>query len=76
MDGLTDVSPDALDVRSYRLAGGAVAERFAEGHETEFPKILALYDEVHSWITTAVAPRSGRRGRSGPTRTETPNPCG
>ncbi len=42
---------EAADVRSYRLAGGHVAERFAEGHETDFPEILALYDEVHSWIT-------------------------
>ena len=42
---------DASDVRSYRLAGGHVAERFAEGRETDFPEILALYDEVHSWIT-------------------------
>lgn len=42
---------DASDVRSYRLAGGSVAERFAEGRETDFPEILALYDEVHSWIT-------------------------
>ncbi|HEU4547332.1 MAG TPA: hypothetical protein VFR88_13650, partial [Microlunatus sp.] len=42
---------DASDVRSYRLAGGYVAERLAEGRETDFPEILALYDEVHSWIT-------------------------
>lgn len=42
---------DASDVRSYRLAGGHVAERVAEGRETDFPEILALYDEVHSWIT-------------------------
>ena len=42
---------DAADVRSYRLAGGHVAERHAEGRETDFPDILALYDEVHSWIT-------------------------
>ncbi|HEY5783755.1 MAG TPA: MerR family transcriptional regulator [Microlunatus sp.] len=42
---------DAADVRSYRLAGGHVAERHAEGREADFPDILALYDEVHSWIT-------------------------
>jgi len=42
---------DNADVRSYRLAGGHVAERHAEGRETDFPDILALYDEVHSWIT-------------------------
>jgi DNA-binding transcriptional MerR regulator len=47
-----DAGPtDAGDVRSYRLAGGHVAERHAEGPETYFPDILALYDEVHSWIT-------------------------
>src|SRR6478735_828972 len=47
-----DAGPtDAGDVRSYRLAGGHVAERQAEGPETDFPDILALYDEVHSWIT-------------------------
>jgi DNA-binding transcriptional MerR regulator len=51
VDGLIEVPPDAVDVRSYRLAGGTVAERFAEGRETDFPEILALYDEVHSWIT-------------------------
>jgi DNA-binding transcriptional MerR regulator len=51
VDGLVDVPSDAADVRSYRLTGGSVAERFAEGRETDFPEILALYDEVHSWIT-------------------------
>lgn len=51
VDGLIEVPPNALDVRSYRLAGGPVAERFAEGSQTDFPEILALYDEVHSWIT-------------------------
>jgi len=50
VDGLTSLEA-ADDVRSYRLAGGTVAERFAEGAETDFPDILALYDEVHSWIT-------------------------
>ena len=54
VDGLlgADATPgDAGDVRSYRLAGGHVAERRAEGPETDFPDILALYDEVHTWIT-------------------------
>jgi DNA-binding transcriptional MerR regulator len=51
VDGLTEVT-DA-DVRSYRLTGGPVAERFAEGAETDFPEILALYDEVHAWITAS-----------------------
>ena len=48
----SDAGPaDAGDLRSYRLAGGHVAERHAEGRETYFPDILALYDEVHTWIT-------------------------
>jgi DNA-binding transcriptional MerR regulator len=54
VDGLLepDAGPaDAGDLRSYRLAGGHVAERLAEGRETDFPDILALYDEVHTWIT-------------------------
>jgi DNA-binding transcriptional MerR regulator len=51
VDGLTDVADG--DVRSYRLSGGPVAERFAEGKETYFPEILALYDEVHAWITSS-----------------------
>lgn len=50
VDGLADSSGD---VRSYRLAGGLTANRYAEGAETWFPEILALYDEVHSWITDA-----------------------
>lgn len=41
------------DVRSYRLTGGMVATRYAEGPETWFPEILALYDEIHTWITEA-----------------------
>ena len=49
-----EVSPDpGGDLRSYRLAGGHVAERLAEGRETDFPDILALYDEVHAWITAS-----------------------
>jgi DNA-binding transcriptional MerR regulator len=51
VDGLTE--PADGDVRSYRLGGGPVAERFAEGKETDFPEILALYDEVHAWITSS-----------------------
>jgi DNA-binding transcriptional MerR regulator len=51
VDDLTD--PADGDVRSYRLSGGPVAERFAEGEETHFPDILALYDEVHAWITAS-----------------------
>jgi DNA-binding transcriptional MerR regulator len=51
VDGL--IEPGDGDVRSYRLGGGMVAERFAEGKETDFPEILALYDEVHAWITSS-----------------------
>ncbi|MDJ1114907.1 MerR family transcriptional regulator [Microbacterium dauci] len=50
VEGLIDAG---ADVRSYRLSGGAVALRSAEGTETDFPAVLALYDEVHSWITDA-----------------------
>ncbi len=39
------------DVRCYRMPGGLLATREAEGRETHFPEILGLYDEVHSWIT-------------------------
>jgi DNA-binding transcriptional MerR regulator len=53
VDGLTELSDADGDVRSYRLGGGTVAERFAEGRETNFPEILALYDEVHTWITSS-----------------------
>ena len=49
-DGLTDL---AGDVRSYRFPGGLVALRYAEGAETWFPDILALYDEVYAWLTDA-----------------------
>ena len=50
VDGLTDTDGA---VRSYRLSGGLVASRYAEGRETWFPEILALYDEIHTWITEA-----------------------
>lgn len=53
VDGLVDGDANSVDVRSYRLPGGLVATRDAEGRETDFPEILALYDEVHSWITDA-----------------------
>lgn len=48
VDGLVDVDGP---VRSYRLSGGLVASRHAEGPETWFPEILALYDEIHTWVT-------------------------
>ena len=53
VDGLIEPADADGDVRSYRLGGGPVAERFAEGKETDFPEILALYDEVHAWITSS-----------------------
>jgi hypothetical protein len=49
VDAIADV-PDA-DIRSYRMPGGLLATRHAVAPETDFPEILALYDEVHSWIT-------------------------
>ncbi|KAA9084168.1 MerR family transcriptional regulator [Microbacterium radiodurans] len=61
VDGLVDCAVDA-DVRSYRLSGGQVATRSAHGAETDFPGILAIYDEVHAWIT------SGGRAPIGPPR--------
>ncbi len=50
VDDLADTDDD---VRSYRLSGGMVANRFAEGPETDFPEILGLYDELHCWISDA-----------------------
>jgi DNA-binding transcriptional MerR regulator len=50
VDELTDLTGD---IRSYRLPGGLVANRLAVGKETDFPEILGLYDEVHSWIAQA-----------------------
>jgi DNA-binding transcriptional MerR regulator len=50
VDGLADTNDD---IRSYRLPGGMMANRLAEGPETSFPEILGLYDEVHCWITAA-----------------------
>ena len=53
VDGVIEPADADGDVRSYRLGGGPVAERSAEGKETDFPEILALYDEVHAWITSS-----------------------
>lgn len=50
VDDLADLTGE---IRSYQLPGGWVANREAVGSETDFPQILALYDEVHSWITDA-----------------------
>lgn len=48
VDGLTDLTGD---VRSHRMPGGTAAAREAVGEETWFPGILAVYDDVHGWIT-------------------------
>ena len=53
VDGLLEPTEADGDLRSYRLSGGQVAERLAEGRETDFPEILAVYDEVHAWITSS-----------------------
>jgi len=53
VDGLLEPAETDGDLRSYRLSGGQVAERLAEGSETDFPEILAVYDEVHAWITSS-----------------------
>ena len=53
VDGLLEPAEADGDLRSYRLSGGQVAERLAEGSETDFPEILAVYDEVHAWITSS-----------------------
>lgn len=50
VDGLADLTGE---IRSYRLSGGLMASRYAEGRETWFPEILALYDDLHSWITAS-----------------------
>lgn len=75
VDGLLEPADADGDLRSYRLSGGQVAERFAEGGETDFPEILAVYDEVHAWAPRAVVCRSGRRARFGITRRETRSRC-
>lgn len=50
VDALIEVDAGDADIRSRRTTGGLVARRYAEGPETDFPAILALYDEVHTWI--------------------------
>ena len=73
VDGLAELEGD---VRSHRMSGGLTAQREAVGSETDFPEILALYDEVYSWITDPARPWSGRLGRSGTTRPVIPNRSG
>lgn len=45
-------SPGQTDdgVRSYRLSGGRFAVVTVEAEDTDFPAILAAYDQVCSWI--------------------------
>jgi DNA-binding transcriptional MerR regulator len=54
-------SPGQADdaVRSYRLTGGRFAVVTAEGEDTEFPAILAAYDQTGSWIEATGAVRVG-----------------
>lgn len=47
------------DVRSYRLAGGRLANRTVVGPETDWPAILGFYDEVCSWIDSSGSTRVG-----------------
>ena len=53
VDGLLAVRRRPVRGRRAELPVGRGPRRraHAEGHETDFPEILALYDEVHSWIT-------------------------
>lgn len=68
VDGLIELSDADGDVRSYRLGGGPVSERFAEGKETDFPEILGLQTRSTPGSPQAVVRQSGRLGRSGTTR--------
>jgi DNA-binding transcriptional MerR regulator len=44
------LAPTAGDVRSYHLTGGRIATRRISGADTDWPAILAHYDEVCAWI--------------------------
>ncbi|GAA1498980.1 MerR family transcriptional regulator [Paeniglutamicibacter kerguelensis] len=61
VDSITELSPDqaADPVRSYRLAGGRYASVTVSGPETDFPAILAAYDQVCGWIEKAGGTRVG-----------------
>lgn len=61
VDSLAELpSGQATDpVRSYRLAGGRYATVTVSGAETDFPAILAAYDQVCGWIEKAGATRVG-----------------
>jgi DNA-binding transcriptional MerR regulator len=61
VDGLTELSPGqgAHSMRSYRLAGGRYATVTVSGAETDFPAILAAYDQVCGWIEKAGGTRVG-----------------
>lgn len=47
---VADVVPLTGDLRSYRLPGGRLACRRATGAQTDYPGILAVYDEVAGWV--------------------------
>lgn len=52
VDGLPRADADPTGgVRGYRLTGGLVASRRAEGADAGFPRVLEVYDEVRAWIT-------------------------
>jgi len=59
-----------------RLPGGLAAHRYAEGPETWFPEILAVYDEVHTWVTEGGRIPVGPPGRPGTTPRPTPSRSG
>lgn len=61
VDGLAELSPGqgAHSMRSYRLAGGRYATVTVSGAETDFPAILAAYDQVCGWIEKAGGTRVG-----------------
>lgn len=42
----------AVELRSYRLAGANLASVTVRGEETDFPAILAAYDQCCAWIAS------------------------
>ena len=67
VDSLTELSPGQMGetVRSYRLAGGRYASVTVTGAETDFPAILAAYDQVCGWIEKAGNTRVGPPAKFG-----------
>ena len=51
--------PGEDPVRSYRLAGGRYATVTVRGAETDFPAILAAYDQVCGWVEASGGSRVG-----------------